>query len=82
MIQVVDVAAAIALEARIADLCGHINVCNPQLVNTVVDALDAGLWEQSGIRSPEHWLAWQTGMAPAWARQIGATPPGVRASCR
>ncbi len=44
-----------------ADLCGHLNVLHAQLVDTVVEALDAGLWEQWGIRSPEHWLAWQTG---------------------
>ena len=41
-----------------------------QLVDTVVEALDGGLWEQWGIRSPEHWLAWQTGLSPARARQL------------
>ena len=63
----------VALEARIADLCGHLNVCSARLVDTVVEALEGGLWEQAGIRSPEHWLAWQTGMAPARARQLVET---------
>jgi len=53
-----------------ADLCGHLNVLHAQLVDTIVESLDRGLWEQWGIRSPEHWLAWQTGMAPARARQL------------
>ncbi len=53
-----------------ADLCGHLNVLHAQLVEAVVEALDGGLWEQWGIRSPEHWLAWQTGLSPARARQL------------
>jgi Domain of unknown function (DUF222) len=65
-----DEVAAVALQTRMADLCGHLNVLHAQLVDTVVEALDSSLWEQWGIRSPEHWLAWQTGMAPARARQL------------
>ena len=53
-----------------ADLCGHLNVLHAQLVDAVVEALDGGLWEQWGIRSPEHWLAWQTGMSSGRARQL------------
>ena len=63
-------AAVNALERRMADLCGHLNVLHAQLVDTVVEALDGGLWEQWGIRSPEHWLAWQTGLSPTRARQL------------
>ena len=65
-----DEAAVKALEARIADLCGHLNVLHAQLVDAVVESLDGALWEQWGIRSPEHWLAWQTGMSSARARQL------------
>ena len=61
---------AIGLDARMADLCGHLNVLHAQLVAAVVESLECGLWEQWGIRSPEHWLAWQTGMSPARARQL------------
>jgi hypothetical protein len=63
-------AAAVALQTRMADLCGHLNVLHAQLVATVIESLEGGLWEQWGIRSPEHWLAWQTGMTPAHAKQI------------
>ncbi len=59
-----------ALQTRIAELCGHLNVLHAQLVDTIVEALDGELWQQWGIRSPEHWLAWQTGLAPTRARQL------------
>ena len=67
---VMDEAAADALEKRMADVCGHLNVLHAELVDAVVEALDGGLWEQWGIRSAEHWLAWQTGMSPARAKQL------------
>ena len=65
-----DEAAAIGLQARIADLCGHLNVLHAQLVQTVVEAIEGDLWMQAGIKSVEHWLAWQTGLSPAHARQL------------
>jgi Domain of unknown function (DUF222) len=65
-----DEAAAFALQTRMADLCGHLNVLHAQLVDAVVESLDEGLWDQWGIRSPEHWLAWQTGLTPARSRQL------------
>ncbi|MGZ4671788.1 MAG: DUF222 domain-containing protein [Ilumatobacteraceae bacterium] len=65
-----DEAAAIAVQCRIAELCGHLNVLHAQLVDTIVEALDGELWQQWGIRSPEHWLAWQSGLAPSRARQL------------
>ncbi len=65
-----DEAAAMMLQSRIAELCGHLNVLHAQLVDTIVEALDGELWQQWGIRSAEHWLAWQTGLAPGRARQL------------
>jgi hypothetical protein len=65
-----DEAAAIPLQARIADLCGHLNVLHAQMVQTVVEAVEGDLWMQSGIKSVEHWLAWQTGLSPAHAKQL------------
>jgi hypothetical protein len=65
-----DEAAAIALQTRMADLCGHLNVLHAQLVEAAVEALDGDLWQQWGVRSPEHWLAWQTGLSPARAKQL------------
>jgi hypothetical protein len=65
-----DEAAVAVVQTRIAEICGHLNVLHAQLLDSVVEALDQGLWEQWGIRSPEHWLAWQTGMSPARAKQL------------
>jgi hypothetical protein len=65
-----DDGAVTALQERMADLCGHLNVLHAQLVETVVEALDNDLWQQWGIQSPEHWLAWQTGLSPARAKQL------------
>ena len=65
-----DEVAAVAVQTRMADLCGHLNVLHAQLVEAIVEALDGGLWEQWGIRSPEHWLAWQTGLSPSRAKQL------------
>lgn len=74
-----DEAAAIALQTRMADLCGHLNVVHAQLVDAVVEALDGGLWEQWGIRSPEHWLAWQPGYHPG-EPDNSSTPPAAPVS--
>ena len=73
-----DEVAALALQTRIADLCGHLNVLHAQLVDTVVEALDGDLWQQWGIRSPDHWLAWQTGLSSARARQLVDTARRAR----
>ncbi len=73
-----DEAAAIVLQTRIAVLCGHLNVLHSQLVDTIVEALDGDLWQQWGIRSPDHWLAWQTGLSPARARQLVDTARRAR----
>src|SRR3954471_17908421 len=65
-----DEAAAVALHGRVADLCGHLNVLHSQLVDAIVEALEGDLWMQWGLRSPEHWLSWQTGLTPAHAKQL------------
>ena len=77
-----DEGAAVALQTRMADLCGHLNVLHAQLVDTVVEALDGELWQQWGIRSPEHWLAWQTGLSPARAKQLVDIARRSAPSCR
>src|SRR3954452_24335325 len=68
-----DEAMAIALQTRVADLCGHLNVLHARLVDAMVEALDNELWTQWGLRSPEHWLSWQTGLSPSHAKQLGGT---------
>jgi len=65
-----DEVAATALQTRLADLCGHLNVLHAQVVDAIVEALEGELWAQWGLRSPEHWLSWQTGLAPAHAKQL------------
>ena len=65
-----DEVAAVALQTRMADLCGHLNVLHAQLVASVVEALEGDLWMQWGIKSPEHWLAWQTGLSPTRPKQM------------
>src|SRR4051795_12107890 len=65
-----DEGAIIALQTRMSDLCGHLNVLHAQLVDAVVEALDGELWAQWGVRSPECWLSWQTGLSPSHAKQL------------
>ena len=77
-IEVMDDGAVSVLQERMADLCGHLNVLHAQLVDAVVEALDNDLWQQWGIQSPEHWLAWQTGLSPARAQPTGRHRPPCR----
>jgi len=53
-----------------AEICGQLNVLHAQLLGAVQEALAGELWVQPGVRSVEHWLAWQTGMAPSRAQQL------------
>lgn len=58
------------ISEEIAGICGHLNVLHARLVALTERALVTGAWGGHGIRSPEHWLAWQTGLSPARARRI------------
>src|SRR4026209_1234756 len=73
-----DDAAATALQTRLAELCGHLNVLHAQLVDSIVEAIEGELWAQWGLRSPAHWLSWQTSLSPAHEKQLG-DPPRRRA---
>jgi hypothetical protein len=73
MTNVSSMSETVHLEREIAEVCGQLNVAHARLVALVARALDTGAWEGSGILSPEHWLAWQTGLSPTRARQIVAT---------
>lgn len=61
-----------ALETRIAEICGQLNVLYAQLAQAVQESLAEELWAQPGVRSEEHWLTWQTGMSPSRAHQLVA----------
>src|SRR4051812_33919694 len=69
------------LETRIAELTGVLNATTAALVDQIAVALGGGLWEGSGIRSPEHWVMLHCGVSPrrarafvAMARRLGELP--------
>lgn len=65
-------AAARRVEEEIAELCGVLNATTAALVDRIAHALDGGLWEGSGIRSPQHWVMLQCGVSPGRARSLVA----------
>ena len=60
------------LTKRIATICGHRNVADAQLVAVVAEAIETGAWFMAGIKSPEHFVAWQTGSSSSRAHHIVA----------
>lgn len=61
-----------AVEARVAGLAGLLNATTATLVEVVAGVLATGAWQQAGIRSPAHWLAWQAGMSLKRAKRLVA----------
>ena len=61
-----------ALEARVAAVCGSLNVLHAELVELAAEAIETEAWAGGGVRSVEHWLAWQTGLSPRRAREVTA----------
>ncbi len=55
------------LNRRATEVAGALNVAHANAIELVADALESGAWFQAGIRSPEHWLAWQMGVSPSRA---------------
>ena len=60
------------LSTELSVISGHLNVLHARMVGLVENALISGAWAGHGIRSPEHWLSWQTGISPVRARGIVA----------
>jgi hypothetical protein len=58
------------VEGRVAELMGIVNSVTAELVAVIADVLDRELWAVSGIRSPEHWVAWQCGVSTRRARAL------------
>lgn len=58
------------LRAELAVVCGHLNVLHAQLVSITVQALATDAWHGDGVRSIDHWLAWQAGISTSHAHQI------------
>ena len=63
-------AAVAAVEGPLAEIVGILNSATARLTALVAEALRTGAWEQAGIRSPEHWLAWKAGVSGAHARRL------------
>jgi hypothetical protein len=59
-----------ALEAELAEVCGHLNVLHARLVDIVVSAMESKVWEQWGLSSPACWLAWKAGLSRGQARLV------------
>jgi hypothetical protein len=60
------------IHAEFVALCGHLNVLHARMVELVAESLAVDAWSGPGLRSPEHWLAWQTGLSPSRAKRIVA----------
>lgn len=58
-------------EERAASLMGRMNADAARLVEVIVEVLDAEAWGAGGgLRSPEHWVCWRTGVSPARAKGL------------
>ena len=65
-----DDRAADVLSGRLAVLAGQLNLINAQITDVVAEALERGLWQQGGVRTPAQFVAWQLGVSPERARDI------------
>jgi hypothetical protein len=72
VVEAVSELTARRVHAEFATLCGHLNVLHARMAELVAEALAVDAWGGPGLRSPEHWLAWQTGLSPARARRMVA----------
>ena len=61
-----------AVEVPLAEVVGVLNAVTARLTDLVAEALRTGVWEQVGIRSPEHWLAWKAGVSGRRAKRLVA----------
>ena len=60
-----------ALDARLNELAGGINVMHAALVDVAVEYLvDPMLWAGPGLRTLAHWLSWRLGITAGHARQV------------
>ncbi|MEO6124955.1 MAG: DUF222 domain-containing protein [Ilumatobacteraceae bacterium] len=60
------------LRGELRIVCGHLNVLHAELVSITHQALTTNAWHGDGVRSIEHWLAWQAGLSTATATKIAA----------
>ena len=69
-VQSVAESEAMRIGEEFTGLCGHLNVLHARMVMLVAEALVSEAWAGWGLRSPEHWLCWQTGVSPSRAQRI------------
>ena len=56
---------------RVIALVGQTNLLAAQIVDVIVEVLDADAWGGGGgLRTPEHWVAWRTGYSPARSERL------------
>jgi hypothetical protein len=67
---VMSLADVARMEGRVAEVVGIINTSVAALVEVLIDVLATDAWHGDGVRSPEHWVTWQTGASPARARSL------------
>jgi hypothetical protein len=72
VVEGVQEATARRVHDEFETLCGHLNVLHARMVELVAEALAVDAWGGPGLRSPEHWLAWQTGLSPSRSTRIVA----------
>ena len=61
------------IEATAAELCGQRNAITARLVDLVARLDVDDLWESTGARSLEHWVAWKCGMSNGHAAELVTT---------
>lgn len=58
-------------EVVAARVMGQMNALAWQLVEMMVEVLEAAAWAPwGGLRSPEHWLCWRTGVSPSRSAKL------------
>ncbi|HQV56780.1 MAG TPA: HNH endonuclease signature motif containing protein [Ilumatobacteraceae bacterium] len=62
--------AAKELSERVAEIVGRLNLAYAELVQVIAEADATEAWAGPGLRSLEHWLAWQAGVSNATAKQL------------
>ena len=62
--------AGTALDERVAATCGALNRLFGELVDQIAELLADNLWQIGGIRSPEHWVQWRTGLSGNHAAEL------------
>ena len=71
-------AALEEIESAAAELCGQRNAITAQLVELVMRLDTDDLWESTGARSLEHWVAWKCGMSSSHAKDLVTTAQRAR----